>query len=153
MSAAKSSTEVLQEAFPGRAALSPHEIAQALFGKEKATKKRAESVRRALDEGRLVPGIRKSGPRWLVPIAALGAALDEQRPTQVTPSQDPVRMPRRSKHSTIGPRMLLQTQRSHEVFAAILQEMLTVIAQDQQTHLDAVLAPGMAPPSKNDSRF
>lgn len=119
----KTSTEVLQDAFPGRISLSPQEIAAALFGADKATKKRVESVRVALDEGRLVPGIRKTGARWRVPIAALGAALDEQRRRETAIARDIGPTPRRSAHSTLGPRMLLWVQRSRTVLLDIETEL------------------------------
>ena len=125
----KTSTEVLQDAFPGRVSLSPQEIAAALFGADKATKKRVESIRVALDEGQLVPGIRKTGARWSVPIAALGAALDEQRRRETAVARDISTTPRRSAHSTLGPRMLLRVKRSRFVLQQVLDEL---------THLHAV---------------
>ena len=128
MATDQTSTDILRAAFPGRVALSPQEIAQALFGADKATKKRIESVREALDEGRLVPGIRKTGARWRVPIAALGAALDEQRRRETAVARDVAPDVRRSAHSTLGPRMLLQVNRSRQVWLDIQFELQRLYA-------------------------
>ncbi len=120
--AQKSSVEVLQDAYPGRVALSPQEVARAICGVGKDTKKRVESVRNALDNRSLIPGLRKNGSRWLIPIPALGAAMDEKRCREV-PTHMPVPGVRRSKHSTIGPRMLFQQARARDALLAVLGEL------------------------------
>lgn len=133
--AQKSSTEVLQDAYPGRVALSPKEVAQAIYGLGKDTKKRVESVRNALDDGSLIPGLRKNGSRWLIPIASLGAAMDEKRRREV-PTPMPVAGVRRSKQSTIGERRLFQQARAKDAFEAVLQELEALKAAKQGDHLD-----------------
>lgn len=113
--------------------ISPAEVAEAIHGEGKATKKRVESVRKALDEGRLVPGLRKPGKRWMVPIAALGAALDAKRlpeSTDVSPGR------RRSKQSTIGPAMLLRIERNRQMWSAVLHELAALEARDTAAELE-----------------
>lgn len=146
MVALSPSTAILQAAFPGRVALGPKEIAQALHGPGKDTKKRVEAVRNALDNGTLIPGLRKSGTRWSVPIATLGAALDAQaearpQPTTVDEDAGPTRRPRRSKHATIGPRMLLAQQRSAQVWGEILLGLEALEAADLAQRLADTLPP------------
>jgi hypothetical protein len=146
--ASKSNTEVLQDAFPGRAALSPKEIARALYGNGRDTKKRVETVRAALDAGTLIPGLRKDGARWRVPIASLGAAMDAKvRLAQGGGSPD---MPpqRRKAHSTIGPRMLFQRDRAAAVWRQILVEVDELRAGESNAGLEAntPTAPGTPTP-------
>lgn len=143
MSARLSSTEVLQASFPGRSSLSPKEIAQAIYGEGKATKKRVEQINRALNEGRLVPGLRKDGARWRVPIAALGAAMD--RRVQPVATYDTPTPTRRSRHNTIGPRMLFQQERSRVVLRLILDEIRRLEASDVESRLLANTAPAPGP--------
>lgn len=142
MTAIRSSTEVLQAAFPGRVALNPREIAQAIYGAGKDTRKRIEQVNRALNEGRLVPGLRKSGPRWLVPIAALGKALDRQ--VAAVPAED-VGAERRRPGANMGPRMLFQHERSQAAFMAILNELERLDAQVVDAQMESRTAPALGP--------
>lgn len=135
-----SSTAILQAAFPGRVALGPREVAQALHGPGKDTKKRIEAVRDALEQGTLIPGLRKSGARWSVPIAALGAAMDQRLssaplPPIVKGDDAPTKRPRRSKHATIGPRMAPAVQRSIEVWGEILEQFLILEGNDLRQRL------------------
>lgn len=148
MSARLSSTEVLQATFPGRSSLSPKEIAQAIYGEGKDTKKRVEQINRALNEGRLVPGLRKDGARWRVPIAALGAAMD--RRVQPVASFEPPTPTRRSRHSTIGPRMLFQQERSRKVLQLILGEIRALESQALERTLDAQTPPALGKSRKPD---
>lgn len=140
MGAYKTSTQVLQDAFPDRVTLGPKEIAQAIYGAGKDTKKRIEAVNRALNEGRLVPGLRKSGARWSVPIASLGRALDQQR---TVPAGQDMNRPegRRSSQSTIGPRMLFQQERAREVLTIILSEIRALEAETLRLQLEDRTAP------------
>jgi hypothetical protein len=100
-----SSVDVLREAFPGRVALSPSEIALVLYGS--ATRKRVERVRNELDAGVLVPGLTKTGARWLVPVVALGAALDARARNRVATPAPVVSSGGvgRKCRSSIGPRL------------------------------------------------
>lgn len=138
-----SNTKVLQDAFPGRSSLSPKEIARAIYGEGKDTKKRVEQINRALNEGRLVPGLRKDGPRWRVPIASLGRAMDRrEQPVATFETPTPTR---RSQNSTIGPRMLFQQERSRQVLQLILEEVRHLEALDLDRDLSANTGPAPAP--------
>ncbi|MCC4618405.1 hypothetical protein LL972_20830 [Xanthomonas campestris pv. asclepiadis] len=141
MSAPKSTLQILQEAFPPpRTMLSPAEVAEALFGKDKASKKRIEKVRMDLDNGTLIPGLRKRGARWQIPIVALAKAIDAKVSYQTTDILMATGV-RRSKHSTIGPRMLLQIERSKTVWASILKELELLWSRERAATLDAGLPP------------
>lgn len=153
MALRKSSTEVLQDAFPGRVSLTPKEVARAIHGQGKDTKKRVEAVRNALDDGTLIPGLRKNGPRWRVPIAALGSALDAQLRVQASRSAPTEPPPRRSKHSTIGPRMLLARQRAGQVFSEILSALHILEAHGLGERLDDALPPPAPPRPGERTRF
>lgn len=153
MALRKSSTEVLQDAFPGRVSLTPKEVARAIHGEGKDTKKRVEAVRNALDDGTLIPGLRKNGPRWRVPIAALGAALDAQLRAQASRAPPIEPPPRRSKHSTIGPRMLFAQQRAGQVFGEILAALHQLEAEGLGGRLDDALASPAPPRPDRGTRF
>lgn len=75
---------IIREIFPSQVCLTPKEIARVLHGPGKDTKSRVEDVRRQLDEGTLIPGLRKrSGQkRWLVKIVDLAMALDMEAASQ-----------------------------------------------------------------------
>lgn len=133
------STELLQAAFPGRSSLSPKEVARAIYGEGKDTRKRVEQINRALNEGRLVPGLRKDGPRWRIPIASLGAAMDRRvQPVATLDSPTPTR---RSRHNTIGPRMLFQRARASEVFRLILDQIQRLQALEQERSMETGTKP------------
>ena len=114
--------------------ITPREVAQAIHGKGKDTRKRVEQVNRALNEGRLIPGLRKDGARWLVPIAALAKALDSR--TQAVAAPEVASSIRRSKHSTIGPRMLFQQERARTVLALVLEEVQRLQAGKQTAEFE-----------------
>lgn len=71
---------MLRQLFPDQVYLTPKDIAAALYGPDRATKKRIECVRAELDNGTLIPGLRKAlgQKRWRVSIVALAAALDQK---------------------------------------------------------------------------
>jgi hypothetical protein len=94
--------------FPGQVMLSPREIARAIYGDEKATKKRIEGVRKMLDNGTLCPDLRKAPNegRWLIPIAALARALEKRYADTVSSAPLVVHHRRRGRKMTnLGPRM------------------------------------------------
>lgn len=101
--------DILRAKFPGQLMLSPREVARALFGDEKATRKRIERVRTMLDEGTLCPNLQK-GPnerRWLVPLAALARALEQRDARPALPVLPPaLQHQRRSRLTNPGPRLL-----------------------------------------------
>ena len=75
---------IIREIFPSQIYLTPKEIARVLHGPGKDTKKRVEDVRRQLEDGSLIPGIRKppGQKRWLVKIVDLAWALDAEVASQ-----------------------------------------------------------------------
>ena len=136
-----STLDILRDKFPGRVALSPKEVAQALHGDAKTTKKRVEAVRKKLDNGTLIPGIRKArGERWSIPLDALARALDERSRPDVAPILPPALTPigRKSRMTNIGPRMTRLMERSRVVLQSILEEIFLLDALDDRTILRAV---------------
>lgn len=98
---------ILRHLFPEQVYLTPKDIAAALYGPDRATKKRTECVRADLDSGTLIPGLRKAPgqKRWRVSIVALAAALDQETPSQ--PVFSPCVGPRRtSRFKNPGPRLV-----------------------------------------------
>lgn len=102
--------DLLRAKFPGQVMLSPREVARALYGDEKATRKRIAGIRKMLDEGTLCPDLRKAPNerRWWIPIAALARALEQRyvRPTRPVSLPALVPLGRRSRMTNIGPRLL-----------------------------------------------
>lgn len=66
--------------FPGQIYLTPREIARVLYGPGKDTKKRIEQVRKQLNDGTLIPGLRKAPDRkhWRVSVVELARALERE---------------------------------------------------------------------------
>jgi hypothetical protein len=141
-----STLDILRAKFPGRVTLSPREVAQAMHGDEKATKKRIEAIRKKLDEGTLIPGIRKAkgDKRWSIPLAALARALDERGRIDIAPDLPPALTPvsgqRRSRMTNIGPRMTRLIERSRFVLQSILDEMRILKSFEEREILRAVVA-------------
>ena len=71
---------IIRSIFPSQIYLTPKEIARVLHGPGKDTKKRVADVRRQLEDGSLIPGLRKppGQKRWLVKIVDLAWALDAE---------------------------------------------------------------------------
>lgn len=66
--------DIIRARFPGRATLTPEEVAEVIHGS--ADRAIVGGVRDALVKGIIIPGLRKLGGRWLVPVGPLAAALD-----------------------------------------------------------------------------
>ena len=100
---ALSTAEIVQTTFPGRATLTPAEVALVLFGI--GDKSGAQRVRERLDKGSLLPGLKKSGGRWLIPVASLVSSLEAlEKPAPVMMeegigNQGPVYIPMRTGSS------------------------------------------------------
>lgn len=104
------SIEVIRLIHPGRAALKPREVAVLLYGRDDLSA--VQSVTKLLNEGTFIPNLSKLKGRWVIPVAALGAALDNLRaahnrpvrmvgmgmPTMCSPTG------RRRRGTNIGPR-------------------------------------------------
>ena len=138
-----STLDILRTKFPGRVTLSPKEVAQALHGDAKTTKKRVEAVRKKLDDGTLIPGIQKArgDKRWSIPLDALARALDERGRPDVAPLLPPALTPigRKTRMTNIGPRMTRLMERSRAVLQSILDEMFALDALDDREILLSVV--------------
>lgn len=69
------SVSILREAYPQRVSLTVVEVTWTLFGS--STHSDTQTVRKMLLRGQLVPNLAKVGGRWVIPIVALGRALDD----------------------------------------------------------------------------
>lgn len=78
---------IIRSIFPSQIYLTPKEIARVLHGPGRDTRKRTEDVRRQLDDGSLIPGLRKrpGQKRWHVSIVELAKALDAEASRQPQP--------------------------------------------------------------------
>lgn len=131
---ALSTAEIVQSTFPGRATLTPAEVALVLFGI--GDKSGAQRVRERLDKGSLLPGLKKSGGRWLIPVASLVASLEAlEKPVSVMKeegrdNQGPVFIPMRSgthlkrgrSKSRIGHRPGILAMRSQQVWEKVWEK-------------------------------
>lgn len=131
---ALSTAEIVQTTFPGRATLTPAEVALVLFGI--GDKSGAQRVRERLDKGSLLPGLKKSGGRWLIPVASLVASLEAlEKPVPVMreesrDNQGPVFIPMRSgthlkqgrSRARIGHRPGILAMQSQEAWTSVWEK-------------------------------
>lgn len=123
---ALTTAEIIQQKFPGRAVLTPEEVAEVWKGQ--VTRSSVESIRQRLKAGTLIKGLRKNGGRWEVPVADLIHAIEGLVSHQ---KDDPQPVARRGlstantvglrKRSPLGPRLGVLDVQSfwQEVFEAI----------------------------------
>ena len=137
--------DMLRQRFPGRFTLGLGDVAQVLLGK--GDRAAQEAVRAGINRGDILPGLRKTLGRWLVPITALAEWLDgltaqpEEAPaarvihhhvSTAPPARrgrqpDSVRIPQRQA------RLAAQRERAARFFTALLAEF-------QRLRLDAIPA-------------
>lgn len=130
MESARALPALLRATFPGRTTVSPSEVASVIFGLEKAARAaHADAISAAKERSPSLSGLRRSGKIWRLPIGALDTLLDEA--TEETPKPK-----RRSKHATIGPRLLLRTERTKEALQAILDAMNSLQADQDARELE-----------------
>lgn len=102
---------IIQDRFPGRVVLSPEEVAEVWRGSR--SRKAVGAIRKRLSRGTLIPGLRKNGGRWEVPVEGLVKAIerltaggdedeDEEDDQPVHPQAAP---PSGTRKRAIGPRM------------------------------------------------
>lgn len=149
----KGTLDVLRQRFPGRVMLDLGDVAGVLLGRgDRAAR---EAVRAGIDRGDILPGLRKTLGRWLVPITALAEWLDSLTPqpeeapaarvihhhvSTAPPARrgrlpDSVRIPQRQA------RIAAQRERAAGFFTALLAEF-------QRVRLDAIPArPGIRKPA------
>ena len=72
--------DIIRSTFPTQVYLTPKDIARVLYGPGRDSKKRVEDVRSQLNNGSLIPGLRKApgAKRWLVKVVDLAKALDAE---------------------------------------------------------------------------
>lgn len=87
----RSSKELLQTIFPSRVALSTKEVAMVLFGR--TDRSAMNTIRDLPQQGLLLPNLSKVRNRWLIPVAALGRALDDLQAEQLRPIIRPAAAP------------------------------------------------------------
>lgn len=75
--------EIIATKFPGRVVLTPEEVAEVWKGK--TTRGVVGEVREKLKRGTLIPGLRKNGGRWDVPVSDLIKAIDALASAPSTP--------------------------------------------------------------------
>ncbi len=115
---------LLRSAFPRRSTVSPAEVASVLIGlKQEDRVPQVDALHKARSDGKSLPGLRRSGGIWRLPVEALAGLASN--PVEAQPKK------RRSKHSTIGPRLLLQRQRSGEALQEVLDAFDAELAEEQ----------------------
>jgi|GEM_PF-1994085 hypothetical protein len=94
--------DIIRERFPGRIVLTPEEVAVVM--KRKPTRGTVQGIRERLKSGTLIPGLKRQGGRWEVPVAALVNAIDGMTRSDIEsrPALHPRAVPRHGR--PIGPR-------------------------------------------------
>ena len=102
---------IIQERFPGRVVLSPEEVAEVWRGSR--SRKAVGAIRKRLSRGTLVPGLKKNGGRWEVPVEGLVKAIErlmgggdeDEDEEDVQPVHPQAAPPSGTRRRAIGPRM------------------------------------------------
>lgn len=141
---------VLREMFPGKAMLTVEDVARVL---NRTGAGGYEQTRDQLSRGLIVPGLRKFGGSWLVPITTLAAALDGLVETDATGRSSPKALaathsvlsaeplvPRRAGRTPnrAKQRLELQQARASQFWPLVLSTL-------RDWALDAALPPPAAP--------
>ncbi len=104
---ALTTAEIISSKFPGRAVLTPEEVAEVWKGK--ATRGVVEGVRAKLKAGTLIPGLKKNGGRWEVPVSDLIRVIDgladDSAPRSIQAPVMPNSSNRKRQRSPLGPRI------------------------------------------------
>ena len=104
-------SDIIRERFPGRGVLTPPEVAEVWRGER--TREAVGAIRKRLSRGTLIPGLKKNGGRWEIPVGSLIKAIerldgagdedeDEEDDQPVHPQAAP---PSGTRKRAIGPRM------------------------------------------------
>lgn len=101
---------IIQERFPGQIVLTPEEVAEVWRGER--SRETVAAIRKRLSRGTLIPGLKKNGGRWEIPVESLIKAIeqldggrgdeDEEDEQPVHPQAAP---PSCAHKGAIGPRM------------------------------------------------
>lgn len=115
--------EIITGRFPGRIALTSEEVAEVWRGSR--SREAVGAIRERLSRGTLVPGLKKNGGGWDVPVEGLVKAIgklmaggdeDEDDPASIHPQAAPAGGTRRC---AIGPRVSDTVEFWSEVFATL----------------------------------
>lgn len=104
-------SDIIRERFPGRGVLTPPEVAEVWRGER--TREAVGAIRKRLSRGTLIPGLKKNGGRWEIPVGSLIKAIerldaggeddeDDEDDQPVHPQAAP---PSGTRKRAIGPRM------------------------------------------------
>lgn len=144
---------LLREMFPGKVMLSVEDVALVL-GRTGAGG--YEQTREQLAAGVIVPGLRKMGGSWLVPITALAAALDRLVAIDDDGLASPKPMP--AKRAVINPERTPERPRKGRIPNRLKQQQIralafwgSVLALADAKRFDKAWAPGV--PSGEPTRF
>ena len=67
-------SDIIRERFPGRGVLTPPEVAEVWRGER--TREAVGAIRKRLSRGTLIPGLKKNGGRWEIPVGSLIKAIE-----------------------------------------------------------------------------
>ncbi len=100
--------DIILGQFPGRITLSCKEVALLIYGQD--SRAACNGVRDRLMAGTLIPGLRKNGRRWVIPILALARAMEalvevprREPPNYRSSSTDLMPTRKGRRRSPIGP--------------------------------------------------
>ena len=105
-------SDIISERFPGRGVLTPPEVAEIWHGER--SREAVGSIRKRLTRGTLIPGLKKNGGRWEVPVEGLIKAIrglsgddedDEDEDDGDQPVHPQAAPPSGTRKRAIGPRM------------------------------------------------
>lgn len=102
---------ILRDMFPDQATLSPEDLAQALMGSR--SRGVANGIRDKLRNEELIPGLRKVGNVWRIPIGKAAEVLDGLTAAPPSPAK-------RSGRAVQGPIFLLRRERTQAFLEAVL---------------------------------
>lgn len=118
-------SDIIRERFPGRGVLTPPEVAEVWRGER--TREAVGAIRKRLSRGTLIPGLKKNGGRWEIPVGSLIKAIealdgggdeyeDDEDSQPIHPQAAP---PSGTRRRAIGPRMSDTVGFWDEVFDAL----------------------------------
>lgn len=136
--------------YGARLTLNPREVAELIEGNSDALT--VKSIHRRLANGSLVPNLRRSGGRWLVPVDALLDAVDAltQAPPAVRLSISPAGPPgpeRRRGRKPMSPALGVRRIRIQEWATQVMEALVELREREtteQLQRMGAVAAPASA---------
>lgn len=150
--------EILKNRFPNRIILNTREVAEVLVGKIDAAS--VQSVQRRLERGILIPGLKKQGGRWRIPVQSLIHSIESLATAQagpydfdkdiVSPTEDfhyiTSSKIRRRRKNTIGPRPGIYSLKIRmEKAQAAMQEVFEHYYELEKKRKEAIIAKRVMP--------